>query len=52
MYRKIKKFFYNFIRKKEIQSDSPDKQDNILFPEQGSSTSYFDLRESLIDSTF
>jgi len=50
-YRKVKEMLYNIVSVKETKCDSPDKEDNILIPEQGSSTSYVDLRESLIDST-
>ena len=50
-YKRMKSKFYEMIILKKTKTGINVKEDKSLSPKRGTSTSYFELRESLIDST-
>ena len=50
-YKRMRNKIYETIITKITKTGTIDEEDKIMSPEQGASSSYFELRESLIDST-
>ena len=51
LYKIVKKFFYKMVILLKTKWDTSENEQKNVISEQGSTTSYFELRESLIDST-